>query len=151
MIEKYCDNTIPPVAKEDSLAKQLAQTVTQADAAMCELDFQGGINVIMDFCKRINGYVTETEPWKVAKEDSRKAELDAILYNTAESLRALAVLLHPVMPETTEKLWESLGANASIGKISAQKIADVAKWGQLPSGSKVTKTPVLFPRLEEIK
>jgi methionyl-tRNA synthetase len=151
MIEKYCENTIPAVATEDSLAKQLAQTVQSADEAICALDFQGGINVIMDFCKRINGYVTETEPWKVAKEPDRKVELDAILYNTADALRALAVLLHPVMPESTEKLWQSLGANASIGKIADQKISEVARWGQLPAGSKVTKTEVLFPRLEENK
>jgi methionyl-tRNA synthetase len=105
----------------------------------------------MDFCKRINGYVTETEPWKVAKEPDRKVELDAILYNTADALRALAVLLHPVMPESTEKLWQSLGANASIGKIADQKISEVSRWGQLPAGSKVTKTDVLFPRLEENK
>ncbi|MTA49023.1 MAG: methionine--tRNA ligase, partial [Actinobacteria bacterium] len=151
MIEKYCENTIPAVATEDSLAKQLAQTVKSADEAICALDFQGGINAIMDFCKRINGYVTETEPWKVAKEPDRKVELDAILYNTADALRALAVLLHPVMPESTEKLWQSLGANASIGKIADQKISEVARWGQLPAGSKVTKTEVLFPRLEENK
>jgi methionyl-tRNA synthetase len=151
MVEKYCDNTIPAVAKEDSLAKQLAETVSQVDEQMCALDFQGGINTIMEFCKRINGYVTETEPWKVAKDESRKVELDAILYNTAEALRALAVLLHPVMPETTEKLWSSIGAKASIGDISTQKISDVANWGQLPAGSKVTKTDVLFPRLEEGK
>jgi methionyl-tRNA synthetase len=151
MIEKYCENTIPAVATQDSLAKQLAQTVKSADEAICALDFQGGINAIMDFCKRINGYVTETEPWKVAKEPDRKVELDAILYNTADALRALAVLLHPVMPESTEKLWQSLGANASIGKIADQKISEVARWGQLPAGSKVTKTEVLFPRLEENK
>jgi methionyl-tRNA synthetase len=151
MIEKYCENTIPAVSTEDSLAKQLAQTVKSADGAICALDFQGGINAIMDFCKRINGYVTETEPWKVAKEPDRKVELDAILYNTADALRALAVLLHPVMPESTEKLWQSLGANASIGKIADQKISEVARWGQLPAGSKVTKTEVLFPRLEENK
>jgi methionyl-tRNA synthetase len=105
----------------------------------------------MDFCKRINGYVTETEPWKVAKDESRKAELDAILYNTAEALRALAVLLHPVMPETTEKLWSSIGAKATLGDIKNQKISNLATWGQLPAGSKVTKTDVLFPRLEESK
>jgi methionyl-tRNA synthetase len=151
MIEKYCENTIPAVATQDSLAKQLAETVKSADEAICALDFQGGINAIMEFCKRINGYVTETEPWKVAKEPDRKVELDAILYNTADALRALAVLLHPVMPESTEKLWQSLGANASIGKIADQKISEVARWGQLPAGSKVTKTEVLFPRLEENK
>ena len=122
-----------------------------ADEAICALDFQGGINTIMDFCKRVNGYVTEKEPWVVAKEPSKKSELDAILYNTAESLRALAVLLHPVMPEVTEKLWQSLGAQASLGEIGKQQIDKVANWGQLPRGSTVTKTDVLFPRLEEAK
>jgi len=86
-------------------------------------------------------------PWQ--KMAARKAELDAVLYNTAESLRALAVLLNPVMPETCEKLWKSLGADLSIGDISTQKISDVAHWGQLPQGSAVTKGAVLFPRLEE--
>jgi len=151
MIEKYCDNKIPAPAKDEELAKMLAATVKSADTAICALDFQGGINAIMDFCKRVNGYVTEQQPWVVAKDPANKAQLDQILYNTAESLRALAVLLHPVMPEVTEKLWQSLGANTCIGSIANQKIEDVSKWGQLSAGSVVTKTDVLFPRLEEVK
>jgi methionyl-tRNA synthetase len=151
MIEKYCDGKIPSIAKDVSLATLLDQSVKSADDAICALDFQGGINTIMDFCKRVNGYVTEKEPWVVAKDSSRKAELDGILYNTAESLRALAVLLHPVMPEVTEKLWQSLGAQSSLGDIGKQQISKVANWGQLPAGSVVTKTDVLFPRLEEVK
>ena len=63
-------------------------------------------------------------------------------------LSPLAVLLHPVMPATTEILWESLGAKAALGEIGAQPISGVATWGQLPPGATVTKTPVLFPRLE---
>lgn len=149
MIEKYCDGLIPAPTQSSTLAPTLAATVTSADAAICALDFQGGINAIMEFCKRVNGYVTENEPWSIAKDDSRKSELDDVLYNTAESLRALAVLLHPIMPETSEKLWLSLGADISIGEISAQKISDIANWGQLPEGSAVTKGAVLFPRLEE--
>ena len=151
MIEKYCDNKIPAPAKDEELAKMLAATVKSADTAICALDFQGGINAIMDFCKRVNGYVTEQQPWVVAKDPVNKPQLDQILYNTAESLRALAVLLHPVMPEVTEKLWQSLGANTCIGSIANQKIEDVSKWGQLSAGSVVTKTDVLFPRLEEVK
>jgi methionyl-tRNA synthetase len=73
----------------------------------------------------------------------------AILYNTADAIRALAVLLHPVMPATCEVLWSSLGADKTLGAIADQKIAAVANWGQLPSGSKVVKGAVLFPRLEE--
>jgi methionyl-tRNA synthetase len=102
----------------------------------------------MDFCKRVNGYVTEQEPWILAKDPANKALLDEVLYNTAEALRALAVLFSPIMPTTAEILWESLGANSSIGALADQQISNVAKWGQLPQGTVVTKTPVLFPRLE---
>jgi methionyl-tRNA synthetase len=151
MIEKYCDNKIPSVAQNSELASLLSTTVQTADKSICDLDFQGGITAIMDFCKRVNGYVTECQPWVVAKDASRKAELDEILYNTAESLRALAVLLHPVMPEVTTKLWVSLGAQEKLGDISTQRIDKLSNWGQLPAGSTVTKTDVLFPRLEEAK
>jgi len=127
----------------------LEQTVKTADAAITALDFQGGINAIMEFCKRVNGYVTEKEPWAIAKDESRTGELNEVLYNTAESIRALAILLHPIMPATTQTLWESLGAQETLGNIAEQKISDVSRWGQLPSGSRVTKGAVLFPRLEE--
>jgi methionyl-tRNA synthetase len=105
----------------------------------------------MDFCKVVNGYVTIQQPWVVAKDESKKSELDAILYNTAESLRALAILLHPVMPLSTSKLWSYLGAESSLGPISSQKIADVAKWGQLEGGSKIIKGDILFPRLPDLE
>ena len=148
MIEKYCDGVLPAVSKDSGLEDALKQTVLTADAAMCALDFQGGIVAIMDFCKKVNGYVTEKEPWILAKDPSNKAVLEEVLYNTAESLRALAVLLNPLMPDTCEILWQSLGAQPKLGDLSAQTISSVAKWGQLPKGAVVTKTPVLFPRLE---
>ena len=148
MIEKYCEGKVPAVATDAGLAEALATTVAKADAAIVKLDFQGGITAVMDFCKKVNGYVTEKEPWILAKDEANRGELNEVLYNTAESLRALAVLLHPVMPATTEILWESLGANSSIGPLGTQLISGVATWGQLPEGTIVTKTPVLFPRLE---
>jgi len=149
MIEKYCEGVIPAVAEDQGLASALASASSKADEAICALDFQGGIGAIMEYCKRVNGYVTEKEPWAMAKDPANTAELNKVLYNTAESVRALAVLLHPVMPETTQKLWEVLGAQASMGDIASQKISSVATWGQLPTGSRVTKGAVLFPRLEE--
>ena len=149
MIEKYCDGLIPAVASDESLAGALSAAVATADSAIEVLDFQTAINSIMEFCKRVNGYVTEQQPWVLAKDPANKVELEKVLYNTADSIRALAVLLHPIMPATTEILWESLGANETLGDISQQRIADVARFGQLPTGSKVTKGAVLFPRLEE--
>ena len=149
MIEKYCDGVIPAPAAGGELAALLETTVATADKAMCALDFQGGILAIMEFCKRINLYVTETEPWVLAKDEANRAKLLEVLYNTAEGVRALAVLLHPVMPETCEKLWQSLGAQETLGSIAAQKIGEASNWGVLPAGSKVSKGAPLFPRLEE--
>jgi methionyl-tRNA synthetase len=148
MVEKYCGGVLPAAAEDAELSASLKKTVATADTAMQALDFQGGITAIMDFCKQVNGFVTIKEPWILAKDPANQKALEDVLYNTAESLRALAVLLHPIMPATTEILWESLGAKATLGEIGSQKIDAVSQWGQLPPGATVTKTPVLFPRLE---
>lgn len=149
MIEKYCNGELPGRAESPELASSLAKTVVNADKAICELDFQGGINAIMDFCKEVNGYVTIKEPWAVAKDPSRKRELESILYNTAEALRAIAVLLHPIMPIATTKLWGYLGADKTLGEIGRQELSSVSKWAQLEPGTKVSKGEILFPRLED--
>ena len=151
MVEKYCEGVLPAKAEDAELSAALSKTVSAADQAICALDFQGGINAIMDFCKAVNGYVTVKEPWLVAKDPTRKAELDAILYNTAEALRALAILLHPIMPISTAKLWDSLGATVSLGEIANQKISEVSTWGQLKPGTRISKGDILFPRLPELE
>ena len=148
MVEKYCAGVLPAVARDADLESALSTATAKADSAICELDFQGGINAVMDFCKRVNGYVTEKEPWILAKDPKNQQQLEDVLYNTAESLRALAVLLNSVMPATCEILWQSLGAQDVLGDLNSQKIGNVATWGQLPVGAKITKTAVLFPRLE---
>ena len=151
MVEKYCEGVLPAKAEDAELSAALSKTVSAADQAICALDFQGGINAIMDFCKAVNGYVTVKEPWLVAKDPTRKAELDAILYTTAEALRALAILLHPIMPISTAKLWDSLGATASLGAIATQQISEVSTWGQLKPGTRISKGDILFPRLPELE
>ena len=148
MIEKYCDGKIPAVAQEPALANAAAAAVAAADEKIAALDFQGGILAILEFCKSVNGYVTEKAPWVLAKDPANKSELDRVLYATCESLRILAVLFHPVMPETSQKLWRALGA-ATLGELSAQRIDNVARWGQLPAGAQTSRGEVLFPRLPD--
>ena len=149
MVERYRDGVLPAPVDEPLLSGPLAQAVAVADERIRALDFQTGIVANMDFVKTVNGYVTEQEPWKVAKDDARAADLDRILYATADSLRAVAVLLNSVMPKSCALLWESLGASDAIGPLAEQRIDDVARWGQLPGGAVVTKGEILFPRLED--
>jgi methionyl-tRNA synthetase len=156
MVGKYFGGELPASAAdgeaEEAIHAGLAKAVSEADRRIGDdLDFQGGILAVFDFVKQVNGYITEQEPWKVAKDtsDEGRARLATILYTAAESLRAVAVLLNPVMPETSRKLWESLGAEASLGALADQRIQEAGDWGRLPAGTTVTKGAVLFPRLEE--
>ncbi|MEU6528391.1 methionine--tRNA ligase [Streptomyces sp. NPDC046928] len=156
MVGRYFDGELPVStadgAAEDAIRAGLAEAVTEADRRIGEeLDFQGGIAAIFHFVKQVNGYLTEQEPWKVAKDGgaTARARLATILHTAAESLRALAVLLHPVMPETAQRLWTSLGAEPSLGPLADQRIQDAGAWGALAPGTRITKGPALFPRLEE--
>ncbi|GAA1144521.1 methionyl-tRNA synthetase [Kitasatospora gansuensis] len=156
MVGKYYEGSLPAAtaagAAEQAVADGLVTATQVADRKIGEeLDFAGGIAAVFEFIKQVNGYLTEQEPWKVAKDTSEEgqARLATILYTAAEALRATAVLLNPLMPATAEKLWESLGAEPELGPLAAQTIATVADWGRLPVGATVTKGEILFPRLEE--
>ncbi|MFI5531616.1 methionine--tRNA ligase [Kitasatospora sp. NPDC051853] len=156
MVGKYFEGKLPAATAageaEAAVAAGLVTATQIADRKIGEeLDFAGGIAAVFEFIKQVNGYLTEQEPWKVAKDTSEEgqARLATILYTAAEALRATAVLLNPLMPTTAQKLWDSLGAEESLGTLASQTIATVADWGRLPAGATVVKGEILFPRLEE--
>ena len=153
MVQRYRGGVLPASGEstpaEDRLRALLAQVVADADAAVCALDFASGITSVRSFIDAVNLYVTEQEPWVVAKDEALGTRLDTILYTVCESLRAIATLYNPVMPKSMGLLWEQIGAAATLGAIAEQRIDRVAEWGQLPAGAGVSKGAVLFPRLEE--
>ena len=149
MVERYRDGVLPPAVEEPVLAEALKAAVDEAETAIDRIDLQGAILATMGFVRTVNNYVTENEPWKLAKDESRAGDLDRVLYATAESLRAVAVLLAPVMPKATAVLWDSLGGTASLGPLAEQRVQDSGRWGQLPGGATVAKSAPLFPRVED--
>ncbi|WP_433008852.1 methionine--tRNA ligase [Kribbella sp. CA-294648] len=153
MVNKYFDGELPEPADhgpaEQALADQLAEAATKADEAINTLAFHDALAAINDLVGAVNGYVSEQEPWKVAKDESQKARLATILYTSAEVLRAVAVLHNPTMPKTAAKLWTLLGAEAKLGPLADQRIQDAGTWGQLPVGSVLVKGESLFPRLAD--
>ncbi len=154
MVRRYFDGVLPEPRDhgpaEQALADRLAETVAVAEAAIDRTAVHEAVAATADFVGLVNGYVTEQEPWKVAKDDSdaARARLATILYSAAESLRAVAVLHHAVMPRTAVALWQALGADA-LGALALQPVQDAGRWGQLPAGVNLTKGPALFPRLAD--
>jgi methionyl-tRNA synthetase len=94
-----------------------------------------------------NKYLVETEPWALAKDADRRDELGAVLYTAAETLRILAVLVSPIMPQAAARLWSQLGLD-ELRPLDEQRLPAAAGWGGLPPGTRTAKGPSLFPRLD---
>jgi methionyl-tRNA synthetase len=126
----------------------LVKTAAQADVSIRAFDFQTGIVAVKEFIDAVNLYVTEQEPWTLAKKDDvdSKLRLATILYTVCESLRAISILYTPIMPKSMSALWTDIGA-AESG--ISNSLIDVATWGQLKPGVKITKSESMFPRIEE--
>jgi methionyl-tRNA synthetase len=153
MVGKYREGVLPEpgplTPAEDAVVERLTSAAAAADAAIEELDFAGAIGEIRSVVELVNQYVTEVEPWVLAKDEANAERLNTVLYTMCEALRAVAVLYNPVMPKAMSSLWSQLGAEAELGALAAQRVSEVGRWGQLPPGSTITKGDALFPRLAD--
>ena len=156
MVGKYFDGVLPepgaPANADLALADALLGAVQDADRAYSDLDFTAGIGAVKAFVDAVNLYVTEQEPWALAKradDPVARERLATVLYTTCEALRAIAVLHNSVMPRAMGTMWEAIGAAEGLGPIGGHPIGEVSRWGQLPPGVRVTKGAALFPRLAE--
>ncbi len=152
MIGRYFDDAVPAPAeyRQADLAIQqvVASAAEKADAAMQRLAIHEAVAAIWTIVDELNGYITIQEPWVLAKDEDQRARLGTVLYTAAEGLRALAVLLSPVIPHATHKLWKALGVDSELGHLTDQVIVDAGHWGQLPSATRVHGIEALFPRIE---
>jgi len=150
MVNRYYDGVLPAPAEYSAadlgIQKTVADAAAGADSAMQELAIHDALAAIWTIVDELNGYITIQEPWVLAKNDDTRERLGTVLYTAAEGLRALAVLLSPVIPDATAKLWEALGSGTDLQE---QLIPDAGKWGQLQPGTTVGTLAALFPRIEQ--
>jgi methionyl-tRNA synthetase len=150
MVGKYFDGALPSPGEyttaDVAIQELLKVTAQKADTSIRDFDFQAGIIAVKEFIDAVNLYVTEQEPWVVAKDEANKERLATILYVICESLRAISVMYLPIMPKSMAQLWSDIGAAESN---AATDYKQVASWGQLHPGVAITKGETLFPRIEE--
>ncbi len=111
------------------------------ETALEELRPHQALSVIWSLIREANRFLDQTEPWKLAKIDHQK--MAEVLYVSLETLRQLAYLLWPMLPETSRRIFASLG----LEKIAFQvKYEEAKKWGQMIEGTRVTRGEILFPK-----
>ena len=152
MVGKYFGGVVPTpgdyAPADKAIIDVVAAAAVQADAAIETLAIHDAIASVWTIVDALNGYITEQEPWVLAKDPANADRLATVLYTVVEGLRALAVLLSPVMPLSTQKLWNALGVEASLGALAAQPVRGAGNWGQLVPGTNLAALEPLFPRIE---
>ena len=145
MIEKYCGGIIPPADTEDDLDKNLKSVALGAapdvEKYMDEFSFNNALESIWILVRRANKYIDEKTPWILAKDESKKAELDTCMHNLAEALRIVSILIYPFMHTTTEKIRTQLGIFQEV------KWEDAFVFEKL-DGNRVQRGEAIFPRLD---
>lgn len=112
--------------------------------AMDKLDYGAGIEVIWSFIRACNRYIEDRTPWNLAKDETKKAELDAVLYSALEAVRIAALYTSPFIPATSDEVLARMGLE---GCATLDNLKEASKWGGLPAANTVVKGDPLFPRI----
>ena len=149
MIEKFQGGIIEGSASkrpvDEALVADAMDTVRAYEEEMEKLALTPAVKTVWAFIGRANKYIDETAPWALAKDPSKKAELAAVLYHLAESLRIISGLISPFLPQTAPKIRQQLGC---VDALAAPSLDDLKIWGRLPAGQKIGAAEPLFPRIE---
>ena len=148
MIDKYFGGSIPEnkVSGEfdSDLIGLVRETPAKVEELLDKLQFSTALSEIWKTVSRTNKYIDETMPWVLAKDEANGPRLAQVMYNLAETLRVIAILIQPFMPETPEKIWSQLG----ITDKSLVEWDKAGEWGVYPVGASVNKGEVIFPRID---
>src|SRR5271170_3160643 len=149
LIEKNFGGKIPKpgerLPQDDALAKETQNAIGEVLERYDKYEFARALEAIWSTIAAADKYLTTEKPWALGdspEEESRKA---SILWTTSELLRIVTVLAHPVLPESTAKVWRLLGQTAALDATEM----DGLRWGQLVPGLSLGKLQALFPRVEK--
>jgi methionyl-tRNA synthetase len=154
MITRYFKGEVPypsnaahtpaDAAIADIASKAIADYGTLFD----QFQFSRALETAWGLVGAVDKYIVENEPWSLGekkdKDEESRARLATVLYTSAEALRIVTALAHPVIPDATAKIWAQLG----LGDIQKFDLAQL-QWGQLQLGTKLGEVQAVFPRADK--
>ncbi len=148
MIDRYFGGEVPPPEsagrREAAVAAAAVGAIEPVTECYDRFEFHRALESVWGLLSRVNKYLVEAQPWALAENAEKRGELAAILYTAAEALRIAVALVHPVLPQATEKIWRQLGQFTPLG----EKQLDALQWGELRPGTRVGPADAVFPRVD---
>jgi len=142
----YPSNSAARVPADDAIAKRAQKTISDFHSLFESFQFSRALESAWGLVAAVDKYIVENEPWTLGEkqDEHSRSRLATVLYTSAEALRIVTALAHPVIPDATTNIWAQLG----LGDIAKSSLADL-RWGQLKLGTKVGKVEPVFPRADK--
>ena len=151
MADRYLDGRVPDVDANastiDVLRTSAAETREAVQALLPRLDTSRILEIVWRLIREANRFVETQAPWALAKDETKRRELEQTIYGLLETMRHVAVWVYPVMPERAQAMWVQLGL---AGNVSGSLISDLA-WGGLSAGGHVRPGDPVFPRIDDYR
>ena len=149
MQKKYFDSKVVLNEVTDTFDAEIKalweEVLVNVEKRMNEYQFSEALKEVWKFISRMNKYIDECEPWKLAKDEASRDRLSTVMYNLVEGLYKIAALISPFMPDTAQKMLNQLGLEVNAERM---KLEDVKTWGAYPVGGKLNAAEPIFPRVE---
>jgi len=149
MIEKNFAGSIPAPsvrqAQDDALAKESRSAIGEVIERYENMEFARALEALWGLISAADKYLTSEQPWALGDTEADRQRKASILWTTAELLRIVTVLAHPVLPDSTAKVWALLGQPGAVSGVEL----DGLRWGQLAAGVQLGKAQALFPRVDK--
>jgi len=149
LIEKNFAGKVPKPAElqpqDHALANEAQSAIGEVLERFDKMEFARALEAIWGVIAAADKYLTTEQPWALGASEAGQARKGTILWTTAELLRIVAALAHPVLPDSTAKGWALLGQTPPLDSL----VLDGLRWGQLVPGTALGKSQTLFPRVEK--
>ena len=152
MIGRYFKGEVPyPSAAsrkpaDEAIAEQARTTIKQFNDLFEQYQFSKALETAWGLVAAVDKYIVENEPWALGEkqDEESRSRLATVLYTSAEALRIVTALAHPVIPDSTAKIWSQLGLS-DIRKFDLSSL----QWGQLKLGTRLSEIAPVFPRADK--
>ncbi|MBY0124475.1 methionine--tRNA ligase [Bacillus sp. S/N-304-OC-R1] len=149
MVDKYFGGMIPAYKGsnsefDQSLLRANREAVQKYEEAMEKMEFSVALSTIWQLVSKSNKYIDETQPWSLAKDEAKTAELESVMVHLAESLRRIAILIQPFLTRAPKEIFAQL--NVDSENLTTWESLD--EFGIIPEGTKIAKGDPIFPRLD---
>ncbi len=149
MIRNYFEGVVPRIGDGglEDVAQQIAEAKKRFNEEFDSLNFSRGLEAAWAGIARVDKFITDNQPWKLAKDPAQRSQLEKVLATSYEALRHLVLLVAPALPVSAREIWDQMGLSGDPLRIDPNE----TKWGEDIEVRNLTRISPTFPRLDKEK